>query len=273
MVEFRSLKTKLLIDGEIETLTGLHIGGNDAGLGIGGADKLVVRNPKDNRPYIPGSSIKGKLRSLLERSGEAKITVKEEKDEQGKIVGFSVKPCECGQCPVCFVFGIPAGESKHEEGKPSAGAARLIVRDSHLDPQIAKDMDEKWRHLDMPYTEIKTEVSIDRLTSAANPRQFERVPAGARFGLSLVLNVFDGENDGKDHVNLLLKGLDLLSYDYVGGQGSRGYGAVKLTITSVRSLAVDQMKDKKVEPQDCASVYGLTVPLVYDSRVPQNKVA
>jgi CRISPR-associated protein Csm3 len=270
MAEFKSLKTKVLIDGEIETLTGLHIGGNDAGLGIGGADKLVVRNPKDNRPYIPGSSIKGKMRSLLERGGYAEGVVVQI-DSDGNP---SVQPCKCGKCKVCFVFGVPAEtKTKYEEEKPSAGAARLIVRDSHLDPQIAEDMDQKWRHLDMPYTEIKTEVNIDRLTSAANPRQFERVPAGARFGLSLVLNVFDGENDGKDHVNLLLKGLELLSYDYLGGQGSRGYGAVQLTVTSVRSLAVDQMKDKKVEAQDCASVYGLTVPLVYDSRVPQNKVA
>ena len=274
MAEFKSLKTKLLIDGEIETLTGLHIGGNDAGLGIGGADKLVVRNPKDNRPYIPGSSIKGKLRSLLERSGDARITVTEEKDEQGKIVGFYAKPCECGQCRVCLVFGIPAGETTYETDKPSAGAGRLIVRDSHLDPQIAKDMDQKWRHLDMPYTEIKTEVSIDRLTSAANPRQFERVPAGARFGLSLVLNVFDGENEGKDHLNLVLKGVELLSYDYLGGQGSRGYGAVKLSITSIRKLAIDQFRDKKAEPQACASDYGLTtLPLIYDSRGPQKKVA
>jgi CRISPR-associated protein Csm3 len=275
MAEFKSLKMKLLIDGEIETLTGLHIGGNDAGLGIGGADRLVVRNPEDNRPYIPGSSVKGKLRSLLERSGEAKgIEVKEEKDEEGNVVGFTVKPCECGRhdCLVCLVFGIPAGKTKYEEDKPSAGAARLIVRDSHLTPGTASEM-EKWRHLDMPYTEIKTEVSIDRLTSAANPRQFERVPAGARFVLSLVLNVSDGDNDGRDNLNLVLRGLKLMADDYLGGQGSRGYGAVKITVTSVRSLSIDQIKDKQVEPQDCASTYGLTLPLVYDSRVPQKKVA
>jgi CRISPR-associated protein Csm3 len=268
MAEFKCLKTKLLIDGEIEMLTGLHIGGNDAGLGIGGADKLVVRNPKDNRPYIPGSSIKGKIRSLLERSGYAEGISIEIKDGNP-----SVQPCKCGKCKVCFVFGVPAEiKTKHEEDRPSAGSARLIVRDSHLTDQSADAM-KTWRHLDMLFTEVKTEVSIDRLTSAANPRQFERVPAGAHFNLSLVLNVFEGEIDGKDHLNLVLRGLELLAYDYLGGQGSRGYGAVKVIISSVRSLAIDQMKDKKTEPQDCASTYALTLPLVYDSRVPQKKVA
>lgn len=272
MPQFKNLKKKLLIDGEIEMLTGLHIGGNDAGLGIGGADKLVVRNPRDNRPYVPGSSIKGKIRSLLERSGEARVELKPEKDEQGKTVSYSVEPCKCGLCPVCFVFGISAGETKYEEGKPSAGAARLIVRDSHLTDKSAEAM-KAWRHLDMPFTEVKTEVSIDRLTSAANPRQFERVPAGACFGLSLVLNVFDDENEGKEHLNLVLRGLELLAYDYLGGQGSRGYGAVKITVKSLRSLAVDKMKTEKADPQDCASTYQMKMPLEHDSRMPQKKVA
>lgn len=271
MAQFKNLKTKLLIGGEIEMLTGLHIGGNDAGLGIGGADKLVVRNPRDNRPYIPGSSIKGKIRSLLERSGEARVELKPETDEQGKIVSYSVEPCKCGLCPVCFVFGISAGETKYEEGKASAGAARLIVRDSHLTDQSAEAMNT-WRHLDMPFTEVKTEVSIDRLTSAANPRQFERVPAGALFNLSLVLNVFEGDSD-KDNLDLVFKGLELLAYDYLGGQGSRGYGAVKITVKSLRSLAIDKMKTEKAEPEDCTSTYQLKMPLEYDSRVRQKKVA
>src|SRR5712664_4181757 len=105
MPEFKSLKTKLLIDGEIEALTGLHIGGNDAGLGIGGGDKIVVRNPKDNRPYIPGSSIKGKIRSLLERAGEAgRLKIEEKRDDEGRPI-YVVDPCQCGKCRVCFVFG------------------------------------------------------------------------------------------------------------------------------------------------------------------------
>lgn len=214
------LVEKIRLAGSIETRTGLHIGGADVGLRVGGADKLVVRSAKDDAPYIPGSSIKGKMRSLLEKAGYAKNVRPENRN--GK---FVMHPCSCASldCPVCIVFGVSAEQAV-------CGPSRLIVRDG-----VLKNGDEiaKWRHLDMHLTEVKTEVAIDRLTSAANPRNFERVPAGAKFELELILNVLQGDDD---HVKLLLDGLALLAVDYLGGQGTRGYGAVKVAVDKIEKL-------------------------------------
>lgn len=241
--DFPTLVAKIELRGEIEARTGMHIGGPDVGLAIGGADKLVVRAPKDNRPYIPGSSLKGKLRSLLEKTGRAKeFNVVPNKKERDK---WMADPCKCGRsdCLVCLLFGVPAEVTgKYEEGKSHAGAGRLLVRDSHL-TDISADEMEKWRGLDMPLTESKTEVSIDRLTSQANPRTFERVPAGARFGLDLVINVYK-HDDEKALLDLVLDGLELVAHDSLGGQGSRGYGAVSINIESARRLATQEMAAK-----------------------------
>jgi CRISPR-associated protein Csm3 len=235
MADFPTLKAKIELRGEIVARTGLHIGGPDVGLTIGGADKLVVRAPKDNRPYIPGSSLKGKMRSLLEKAGRArKFSVELNQKKRGE---WEARPCKCAQpdCPVCLVFGVPAEDTGgYEPGKPHAGAGRLLVRDSHLTEASAKEM-AGWRGLDMPMTESKTEVAIDRLTSQANPRTFERVPAGARFDLDLVLNVY-ADDDEKELIGLVLDGLELVAHDCLGGQGSRGYGAVDISITVARRL-------------------------------------
>ena len=80
---------------------------------------------------------------------------------------------------------------------------------------------------DLPYTESKTEVAINRVTSKATPRTFERVPAGAKFKLNMVLNIFEGENE-TDLKATLEQAINLLQDDYLGGHGSRGYGQVEI---------------------------------------------
>lgn len=221
------LVAKLRLAGEITALTGMHIGGNDTGLGIGGADKVVVRDPATRRPYIPGSSLKGKMRSLLERVDCA----------TRRCDGFAVKdgrlaPCKCGVCLVCLVFGVPADESRpFEPDRPYAGAARALFRDAHMTEASAAEL-ATWSGLDLPWAEIKTEVSIDRLTSQANPRQFERVPAGTRFGFEVALNVYD-KDDELAMLALVQRGLQLVADDAIGGQGSRGYGQVEIRVTRI----------------------------------------
>lgn len=235
MSDFPYLVAKFSLRGKLELRTGMHIGGGDVGLAIGGADKLVVRAPHNDAPYIPGSSLKGKIRSILERAGFAKGFARNLGNE------LKAPPCNCGNadCIVCKVFGVAADV---RAPKPS-GSTRLIVRDGHL---LNGDEIEKWRHLDMHYTEVKTEVSIDRLTSAANPRNFERVPAGACFDLDLVLNIHQGDSE-KELLKLVFDGLELLSYDYLGGQGTRGYGAVKIQIEKVRRLTIEDLKSETGE--------------------------
>lgn len=198
-----TLKKKILITGEIILKTGLHVGGTNSSLNIGGPDKFVVRNPLTNKPYIPGSSIKGKMRSLLELM-EGTIHA----DNNG---GYG--PTKKSTDKAGNLFGTVG-----DQQQPS----RLIVRDAVL----LSDLDD-FKNTDLPYTESKTEVSIDRITAKANPRTFERVPAGAKFKLEMVLNIFYTDNEIRLN-DSLKQSLKLLQDDYLGGHGSRGYGQIEI---------------------------------------------
>ena len=194
------LTKKIIYTGTITLKTGLHIGGTNAALNIGGPDKFVVRNPINNVPYIPGSSLKGKMRSLVEiYNGET--------DKGG--------PTKDANSKAGALFGISADVD-------NGHAARLIVRDAEMDIYSCD-----FSKTDLPYTESKTEVAINRVTSKATPRTFERVPAGAKFKLNMVLNIFEGENE-TDLKATLEQAINLLQDDYLGGHGSRGYGQVEI---------------------------------------------
>jgi CRISPR-associated protein Csm3 len=241
------LDRKIFIQGEIKLLTGMHVGGSSLGLGIGGADKVVIRNPVDNLPYIPGSSLKGKMRSLLEKSlGLIKPKYNEEKKEW--IGELCINPDQ----DAVQLFGFPA-DVDTENTKADYAPTRLIVRDSRLlNEQTLADAE----NTDMYCTEIKTEVAIDRLTSKANPRQFERVPAGARFGLNLVLDLYNvdagsqGETSRADRfVHLVCQAMSLVEDDYIGGQGTRGYGQVEFLVTSVTERTADSYRQGQMERQ------------------------
>lgn len=215
------LKGRVFFTFNIEAVTGLHIGGSDVGVEIGGVDKTVIRDPLTNRPYIPGSSLKGKVRSLLEKYHGK---VQNQRIGQGYLHSCQ-DAGEYEKCEICQPFGVP-GE------RDFATPTRLVVRDVFMDEESAGRL-EATANTDLPYTEVKTEVSIDRVTSAANPRQMERVPAGTVFGpAEMVYSIYSG--DGCDperdvrHLATLVEGLQLLEEDYLGGLGSRGSGKVRL---------------------------------------------
>jgi CRISPR-associated protein Csm3 len=203
---------KILIEGELEAVTGLLIGGSNNSMGIGGPDKVVIRNPVNNEPYVPGSSLKGKMRSLLEISyGFIKDV------NMGKVKhGPEDDPTKI----TTLLFGTARSD---EHQRPS----RILVRDGEL--LNASEL----ANTDLPFTESKTEVVIDRITSMAMPRTFERVPAGARFKLNLVLNIFDEDKKEKELLEHVFKGLQLVQDDYLGGSGSRGSGQVKFRVAKV----------------------------------------
>lgn len=217
---------RVIIKAEIHALSGLHIGGSGAGLEIGGLDKEVIRNPINQRPYIPGSSLRGKMRSQSEkvlglpqnnRIAQVKIHTCKTEEEYHKD----------GGCAVCHVFGVPA-----EIGY--TGPTRLIVRDVMLTDKSASALEHA--HSELLYSELKTEAAIDRVTSAASPRTIERVPAGAVFGPSeLVFSLFDKEDFGR--LKLVVDALQLVEDDYLGGSGSRGSGKVQFRniVISARS--------------------------------------
>lgn len=206
------LVKKIIYTGTITLKTGLHIGGSNSAMNIGGPDKFVVRNSMNGVPYIPGSSLKGKMRALIEISEGCSEPSSDPESTSGSLFGVAVN---------------------NKKGK----ASRLIVRDCELITEIPDDPNYNFDNTDLPYTEAKTEANIDRVTSVANPRTFERVPAGAKFNLNMVLNVFDGEEEQKLK-ETLKRAIELLEDDYLGGSGSRGYGQVKIEYTE---------EEKKVE--------------------------
>ena len=244
MSEKLQLEKKVFIKGKIIIKTGIHIGGSSLGLQIGGADNVVIRNPITNLPYIPGSSLKGKMRSLLEKSLGL---IHPKQNSKGEWEG---NLCTDPNEDVVQLFGSPADAGG--SATPTHAPTRLTVRDSDL---LNEDKLAGAENTDMYCTEIKTEVNIDRLTSAANPRNFERVPAGAVFRLDLVIDIYnvDTADDNKradEFVKLIKQGLLLIEDDYLGGHGTRGYGQVKFHIDSVTERTADYYRNGKSNPND-----------------------
>ena len=204
-------KTLKKITGIIEVKTGLHIGAGNDRIEISGMDNPIIRNPLTQEPYIPGSSIKGKMRSLME-------WVLEKVPADGK-----VHSCSDKECPICRVFG--ASNSKNNEDS-SRGPTRIIVRDAVLTPEWSKKMKEGER-----FVEEKSENSINRITAVANPRPIERVIPGVAFDFEIAYRVIDtndgGTIDEKNFTEVVLKGLKALQNDYLGGGGTRGNGQIE----------------------------------------------
>jgi len=219
---------KLILEGELHCETGLHIGAGKGSLEIGGSDNPVVKDAA-GRPYIPGSSLRGKIRSLLEQfSGVAipseMVYISRRKGQEVRI-HQSDKPDD----DICLLFGRNAGRMERVTGEPldshNASPARLAVFDAPLEmDSITPPMRE---NLDDELTEVKSENAIDRITSQANPRTLERVPAGARFRVRFIMDVLCDED--APLFGQLVQGLRLLEDDALGGGGSRGSGRVRLS--------------------------------------------
>ena len=217
---------KLILEGEMHCETGLHIGAGKGSLEIGGADNPVVKDAF-GRPYVPGSSLRGKLRSMLEQSSglatPAELVYLSRRKGQEVRIHQSDRPDD----EICLLFGRNPGRMDRVQGEAidtaHASPARLTVYDAPLDPDsITPQMREQ---LDDELTEVKSENAVDRITSQANPRTLERVPAGAKFKVRFLIDVLCDE----DRVlpARVLEGLRMLEDDTLGGGGSRGSGRVR----------------------------------------------
>ena len=217
---------KILIEGKLEVVTGLHIGGSSSFAAIGALDSPVVRNSRDNQPMIPGSSLKGKMRSLLARQRNQKISGNMDEDEEG----------------ILRLFGSA------KNGNVRVG--RLIFSDLFLAEQDS---------LESP-VEVKFENSINRLTAVANPRQLERVIPGTQFNLKLLYELKDTTDREKEKhseyyqgaeeewilkaFQSLIDGMKLLEFDYLGGSGTSGYGQVRFCNLSAGLVYGDEALEK-----------------------------
>lgn len=219
---------KLILEGELHCETGLHIGAGKGSLEIGGADNPVVKDAF-GLPYVPGSSLRGRVRSLLEQAHglavPAELVYLSKRKGQEVRIHQSDRPDD----DICLLFGRNPGRMERVSGETlesnSASPARLTIYDAPLDPDsISAQMRE---NLDDELTEVKSENAIDRITSQANPRTLERVPAGARFRVRMVLDVLCPEDASLP--GRLFEGLRLLEDDSLGGGGSRGSGRIRFS--------------------------------------------
>ena len=192
--------SKIQITGTIEVVTGMHIGGNEAFAAIGAIDSPVIIDPLSRKPIIPGSSLKGKMRALLAKAYNP--TVVNHNDDNDRI---------------SRLFGSSTNDKLM--------TSRLIFSDmilANYDELHSKGLDS--------ITEVKFENTINRKTSIATPRQIERVIRGSKFELNIIYDVLeDYQDQALDDFKILVEGMKLLQYDYLGGGGTRGNGKIKFS--------------------------------------------
>lgn len=241
---------------KLKCLTGLHIGGSKETFEIGGLDNPVIKlsysfenngiEYKEGMPYIPGSSVKGKIRSLLDWKYKTFDVIKEDKGKDRKEIYKAKEKYNSDEVKkIGILFGFPAEKSK-EFG---LGPARLKFFDAYPTKEtIIKWEEELGENI---YTEIKIENKIDRLTSAAETRNIERVPAGSVFEGVILFDIFEIDTstniDNKELIEIFIDGLKMLEQSFLGGGGSRGNGRVKFVsfeLDGKEVSTVDALKDE-----------------------------
>lgn len=235
------LKNVIRLTGKIRVQTGLHIGAGDAQMQIGGVDNQVMKHPYTHAPYIPGSSIKGKMRSLLEwYIGVVGVTAGDPLSHEK--LGKLPNPAQRQQAEkIIRLFGSSA-TIKDEAEAAYFGPTRL----SFWDCQVTEDWLKERKERNQSLTEIKAENVINRISGTAqHPRKTERVPQDARFDFNLTLKLLD--NDPEDLIHLVLIGMKLIEAEGLGGATSRGYGKVVFEdLKQNERLIMDEFK--KINP-------------------------
>ena len=255
-----ALMGKVVLSAEMVALTGIRVGAAASGLDIGGVDQPVLRDPVTGRRYIPGSSLKGKLRSLLTKAHGLRLEQLVRRPVEVWL-HWCTDEAAYRQCKVCPTFGqFPSGPggARFDFVSPT----RLIARDARLAPELQVIEDGRvtrkpWREVDtdLPYSEVKVEVALDVVTAASNPRQMERVPPGAIFETELLFTVFrpDGQGIQKDteqeRLREVIAAMRLLEDDYLGSSGTRGYGKVKFQKIRLFWRSLEYYRRPSAEPE------------------------
>lgn len=245
----RVLHGYIVLAGNIRCETGMHIGGVAETIEIGGIDKPIIRNPLDGYPYIPGSSLKGKMRSIVEkcvsREGTPLVANRHGGDKEKKVWRHECDDYERAKdCPLCRMFGATAFGAAGQDTAQNNYPSMLLVRDGSLSNANVLAQDG------MPVIEAKMENAIDRLTSAAHPRTFERVPAGAEFNFEMIYrieslrttaggDIHQDNGRAKDDIDNLLRAMEILEKDGLGGSISRGYGKITFLVKEFQGYDIN----------------------------------
>lgn len=216
-------KENFVIKGKLVCETGLHIGGANNAINIGGADNILIRDSVSDLPFIPGSSLKGKLRSLFELN---------DKESAQSVMKNKGGPATDGDSKAAKIFGVSA-----DNNKALNFPTRLIVRDSFP----TEESIELWSKQEdiVRGAELKDENKLDRINSAATPRSIERIPKGSAFAFEFIFSVYEGD---ENNLRGLFEAMRLLEDNYLGGSGSRGYGKVKFVNISITKRGQDYYK-------------------------------
>lgn len=214
-----AIRGKILIQGDLTIKTGMHIGGGSDYAPIGAVDSPFIRDSLTQEPIIPGSSLKGKIRTLLARYRSKKYIVNsiDEDDDVIKRLFGSTRPQTISRLQFQDLF-------ISEETK-------LLFESIDTDTYMG---------------EVKFENTINRVTSVAMPRQIERVPAGTKFAFKLVYTLID-KDEAEEDLGILRKGLELLQLDYLGGHGTRGYGRISIDNVTIQTFFIDDELSKRCE--------------------------
>ena len=222
------LEQIITISGKIHCMTGLCIGGSSNGPETGGNGQEVIKNPLTKEPYIPGSSLKGKMRSELEKKYGSRRWNK----ESGKFVADEKEPCGCGRrnCMICVIFGA------YKNIRALSAPTRIIVRDAMLSEE-SRAMLRALLSENGGCLERKVENIIRRDSEMADsPRTIERVPSGVSFDCEIILRAFEGD-DPEKMAAFVKEGLKMVESSYLGGNGSRGSGKVRFEYAVVTEKA------------------------------------
>ena len=214
-----AIRGKILIQGDLTIKTGMHIGGGSDYAPIGAVDSPFIRDSLTQEPIIPGSSLKGKIRTLLARY-RSKKNIVNSIDEDNDVIKR------------LFVYTKP----------------QTIYLLQFQDLFISEETKLLFESIDTDtyMGEVKFENTINRVTSVAMPRQIERVPAGTKFAFKLVYTLID-KDEAEEDLGILRKGLELLQLDYLGGHGTRGYGRISIDNVTIQTFLVDAELSKRCE--------------------------
>lgn len=281
------------LDLALKTITGLLIQAPPTAqiFRIGGADrypmttKVKYGDQELEVPYIPGSSLKGRIRALLEISRGEKLFTTDLKiwahiRSLSAMDYAEFKDDVLNRNVVSELFGWAAAnyqqirKAAEDYAKGTQGQAggtnidmevdsifrilaptRILVSEFYPTEKYVKD--NNVRSL-ADFLEEKAENRIDRVTSAADPREVLRVRPGVEFKGTITMLLFEIDKDKAcEYLNALIFGLELLEATYLGSSGSRGYGRVKVvgeraTVLKVvpSSLQMIQEKEKEIRFSD-----------------------